>query len=133
MGVHFGTGKQTRTLPIKPSRYLTPTFESLHPSLLEQSPSLWPKSLRPLLSQIEATYKLRAQLGGWWQLSEWEKQMKKQWRRSHAQGSIPTASSQAARAKVLVKRRSSSFLAFLEHENAKLEGAGNAPRLARAR
>ncbi|GAA5960633.1 hypothetical protein JCM8115_001775 [Rhodotorula mucilaginosa] len=46
VGVHFGTGKQARTLPIEPARYLNPTFESLHPSLLKQLPSLWPKSLR---------------------------------------------------------------------------------------
>ena len=85
------------------------------------------------MSQIEATYKLRAQLGGWWQLSEWERQIKKQWPRDYAQGLNPTAPSQAARAKVLVKRRSSSLLTLLEHEHAKLEGAGNAPRLAHAR
>jgi hypothetical protein len=34
-----------------------------------------------LMSQVEATYAMRAQLGGWWQLSDWERQVKKQWQR----------------------------------------------------
>jgi hypothetical protein len=134
VGVHFGTGKQARTLPIEPARYLNPTFESLHPSLLKQLPSLWPKSLRQLMSQVEATYAMRAQLGGWWQLSDWERQVKKQWQRNHAQGSIPPTSSQAAtRTNVLVKPRSNSVLTFIKHERTKVEGAGNSPGLAHAR
>ncbi|GAA5867022.1 hypothetical protein JCM3774_003758 [Rhodotorula dairenensis] len=144
VGVHVLQSPHTRVLPVEPSRHLFPTFESLHPSLLKQSPTSWPKPLQGFLPRLTASYQTRTLLGGWWQLGAWEQEIKKEWRKRPLPAHLASDESvlDLITAREVVTHVGSARSApacgggirrWLAYEQAKINGAGNSWQLAHAR